>query len=452
MTPATAPADRMPDLDEAGQFKFTPARVAEAERAVAEGRVGVDRYGRREWRDTAAHGLRIVVTGRGGMYQFAGRIDGRPVRKTLGPCRTLTLAEARKLAGELKYNSTAAAKLAPRRKAAAPGEPLQAVWERYIADAEAGRFVARRRLRPATIRSYRGVWGAQLKPHADRPLDWIADNIETIFEPIRAEAPYQANRTLALLRIVFVYAIRKGVWKGSNPVAEAQARGLTRHAEQPRQRVFTDAERRRFLKACDAAPSPWGHLFTFAIETGLRRRALLGLRWSHADIDGGRLVIPQSLLKSAGGGELGIDLTPAAVAVLKAVAGDEEHEADRPIFSWADGRPLTPSPYERAFHDIADKAGLKGLRPHDVRRDVGARLVAAGTPLPIVARILGHSPKSVAMLARTYAPVSDATAKAWMLKATTGKRSTPMVRPVAKRANAKPAASQRPSRAPAAGK
>lgn len=419
MSPKTAPASRAIDLEESREFPLTPGRIADAERAVAGREVSLDRYGRREWRDTDAPGLRIVVTGRGAVFQFAGRIEGKPVRKTLGPCHTLTLAEARKAAGTLKFDTTAAAKLAPRRKAEVAGEPLVAVWDRYIADAEAGRFVARRRLRPDTLRSYRGVWGAHLKQYGDRPLGWIADNIEAIFEPIRSSAPYAANRTLAMLRILFVYAIRRGSWKGSNPVADAQARGLTRHAEQPRQRVFSDAERKRFLKACAEAAQPWGSLFTFAIETGLRRRALLGLRWSHADIEGGRLVIPQALLKSAGGGELGIDLTPAAVAVLQAVRPDEP-DADLPVFAWEDGSPLTPSPYERAFHDIAKKAKLTGLRPHDLRRDVGARLVAAGTPLPIVARILGHSPKSVAMLARTYAPVSDATARAWMMKATTG--------------------------------
>ena len=65
------------DLESCREFPFTPARVAEAERAVAEGAVSVDRWNRREWRDTEAPGLRIVVTGQGGMYQFAGRVAGR---------------------------------------------------------------------------------------------------------------------------------------------------------------------------------------------------------------------------------------------------------------------------------------------------------------------------------------------------------------------------------------
>jgi integrase len=44
-------------------------------------------------------------------------------------------------------------------------------------------------------------------------------------------------------------------------------------------------------------------------------------------------------------------------------------------------------------------AQVKGLRPHDLRRDLGDRLAAVGTPLPIVAKILGHSPASIAMRA-----------------------------------------------------
>jgi integrase len=87
------------------------------------------------------------------------------------------------------------------------------------------------------------------------------------------------------------------------------------------------------------------------------------------------------------------------------------------VFAWADGSQLNSSSYGRAFHDICTAAQVKGLRPHDLRRDLGARLVAAGTPLPIVAKILGHSPASIAMLARTYAPVSDETARKWLLDA-----------------------------------
>jgi len=411
------------ELEESKAFPFTPARVAEAERAVASGAVSVDRWSRREWRDTEAPGLRIVVTGKGASYQYAGRLDGRVIRKTIGPCAIVSLAEARKAVGSLRFDGTAAGRLTPRQRPAGGSPSMLSVWEAYIADAEAGRFVVRRRLRPDTIRSYRGVWGSQLKAYGNRPLAWVAEHIEGIFEPIRAKAPYQANRTLALLRILFVFAMRRGIWKLSNPVADAQARGLTRHVEQPRQRVFSDSERSRFLKACDDRMYPWGLLFTFGLETGLRRKALLGLRWKHADIRGGRLTIPQALLKSSVGGDLGLDITPAALNVLKVLAGRDEPDGERPIFAWEDGRPLTPSPYERAFHAIKAAAGLKELRPHDIRRDVGARLVAAGTPLPIVARLLGISPKSVAMLARTYAPVSDAVAKEWMLKATTGKRS-----------------------------
>lgn len=431
------------DIAQRAEMPFTPQRIRDAERAVAEGEADVDRYGRREWRDTDCPGLRIVVTRRGGTYYFAGRIDGRPERRKLGPTATVDLAEARAAAGTLKFDGTAAAKIAPRKAAAGGAVTLTALWERYEAEAEAGTFAVKRRIRPNTLRSYRGVWNASLADHGGKPLAWAADNIDRIILPLQAETPYAANRALALLSLLFRFAAQRKVWAGANPVADAlRTNRIARHEEKPRQRFMSDSERQRFRAACTDAPEPWGDIFVFAHETGLRKRALLGLRWAHVHAQrkngrfvaaGAALVIPADIMK-AGRSDHGVDLRPDALAALdRRWAAKPEDADDGFVFAWADGSPLTSSPYERAFQDIATAAQVKGIRPHDLRRDLGARLVADGTPLPIVAKILGHSPASIAMLARTYAPVSDQTARKWLLNAT----AIPKAKQAAKRSTAK---------------
>jgi integrase len=415
------------DIAQRGEMPFTPQRIRDAERAVAEGEADVDRYGRRQWRDTECPGLRIVVTRQGGIYYFAGRIDGRVASRKIGDTRTIELHEARATAGSLKYDGTAAARIAPRKAQAGGSITLKALWEQYEAEAKAGTFKVKRKIRENTLRSYKGVWGASLADHGAKPLAWVAENIDRVFLPLQAEAPYAANRALALLSLLFRFASQRHIWLGGNPVAEAlRTNRIARHEEKPRQRFLSDAERQRFRAACTDAPEPWGDLFVFSHETGLRKRALLGLRWSHvhAQRKGGRfvaagaaLVVPADIMK-AGRSDHGVDLRPEALAALERRWAAKPDDADDGfVFAWADGSPLTSSPYERAFQAIATAAQVKGIRPHDLRRDLGARLVAAGTPLPIVARVLGHSPASIAMLARVYTPVGDATARAWLLNA-----------------------------------
>ena len=285
----------------------------------------------------------------------------------------------------------------------------------------------KRKIRPNTLRSYRGVWGASLACHGDKPLAWVADNIAAIFLPLQEKTPYAANRAIAMLSLLFRYAAQRRSWVGVNPVAAALTMSkIARHEERPRQRFLSDAERQRFRQACEAAAAPWGEVFVFAHETGLRRRALLGLLWKHvhAERRHGRfvagkasLVIPAEIMK-AGRSDHSVELRPEAVEALeRRHATRTDDSEDGYVFCWADGTPLNTSSYGRAFHEVCTAAQARGLRPHDLRRDLGARLVAAGTPLPVVAKILGHSPASMTMLARTYAPVADETARKWLLDA-----------------------------------
>jgi integrase len=427
------------DVAGLSEMPFTVQRIRDAERLVAEGEVDVDAYGRRSWRDAETPGLRLVVTRQGGAFYFVGRIDGRAQSRKIGDTRTIELHEAKATAGSLKYDGTAAARIAPRKAIAGGSDTLKDCWESYVAEAERGTFRVKRKIRPNTLRSYKGVWGASLSNHGSKSLVWVADHIDGIFLPLQAKTPYAANRALALVSLLFRYAAQRRSWAGANPVAEALRKNrLARHEEKPRQRFLSDAERKRFRQACEEAPAPWGDLFAFAHETGLRKRALLGLQWKHVHAERRKgkfvgkasLVIPADIMK-AGRSDHCVDLRPDAVAALerryaaRADAGDENEF----VFAWEDGSQLNSSSYGREFHDICTAAQVKGLRPHDLRRDLGARLIAAGTPLPIVAKILGHSPASIAMLARTYAPVSDSTARQWLLDA-------PAI-PKAKRARAK---------------
>ena len=68
-----------------------------------------------------------------------------------------------------------------------------------------------------------------------------------------------------------------------------------------------------------------------------------------------------------------------------------------------DGRPMLPSTVTKAFRRIADKAGLHGVRLHDLHHTHGSLMLQAGVHPKIVSERLGHA--SVNITLDTYSHV-----------------------------------------------
>lgn len=75
----------------------------------------------------------------------------------------------------------------------------------------------------------------------------------------------------------------------------------------------------------------------------------------------------------------------------------------------ADGsRPWRPDSATQAFTRLRDRAGLRGVRLHDLRHAVATRLIRAGVDVRTVAGRLGHA--SAATTLRVYShfvPAAD---------------------------------------------
>lgn len=406
-------------------FRFTPSRIEAACRAVAEGYVQLDSSGRVQWRDADTPSLFLRVTRNGtGTYTLFFKRDGRPIRKAIGPVDVVGLAEAREAAGRLRYDSTTAGKIAPRQRAAARGPTIQEVFDAYIQAAEGGLFkVGRRRqaITDRTAQGYRDTFNATLKQHAGESLAWLADNVVALHQQIGTPAgkgkhakpgrPYQANRMLQTVRNIFTYASSRGWWSTANPCVDPATGGMVaKFAEHARDRILSDEEEERLAEALAGEPAVWRDLFTLALLTGRRMAAVCSMRW--ADVDLGRKVwtVPRDRMKGRKAAH-GLTLDPDAVAILRrrqADAGDEE---------WVFPAIRSPGPitvWKVAWGRIRKAAGLhhkdraRSVRPHDLRRSWGSRLIEAGVPTVTVNAALGNSPSSVSMTAAVYMHVPDA--------------------------------------------
>jgi len=136
-------------------------------------------------------------------------------------------------------------------------------------------------------------------------------------------------------------------------------------------------------------------LLIFLLHTGARLSEALRLDWSHVDLTARRVIF----MNTKNGEHRGVPLNQDAFLALAGLA-----ERDGPVFltpagsAYYDSGGLGGSPIKRAFKTACRRAGIEGLRVHDLRHTFASWLVMSGAPLRTVAELLGH--KTLAMVYR----------------------------------------------------
>jgi integrase/recombinase XerD len=148
--------------------------------------------------------------------------------------------------------------------------------------------------------------------------------------------------------------------------------------------VLAPAEVRRLLDA--GPPGRYRLMFRLAYGCGLRLGEVTHLRV--ADVDGAR----QTLWVRHGKGnkDRGVPLPAELLADLRA-----HWRAHRPpdwLFPGPTGRPLSAAVVQRTFQAARRRAGVRaGATMHTLRHCYATHLLEAGTDLPTLQRLLGHS-------------------------------------------------------------
>lgn len=231
------------------------------------------------------------------------------------------------------------------------------------------------------------------------------------------------NLTLGLLRQALNAAVRDGTLS-RNPAM------LVERIYQPATETdsWTAGEAAAFLAA--TRNHIWAGPLALSLS-GLRRGEVLGSRWADVDLeaDPPRIAVRRSrvqLGRKGGGVSEGqpkslrsrrtVPLAPFAVEALKAtrdlqaerraLAGDAYDDQD---FVCANelGAPPRPETYSIVFHRLADEAGLRRVRLHDLRHTSVTLMLGAGIPVHVVASVHGHDP---AITQRIYAHTHTADA------------------------------------------
>jgi integrase len=212
------------------------------------------------------------------------------------------------------------------------------------------------------------------------PAELTREHVRALHTQIGADTPYEANRVLALLRVVFRFAKEEGFLPENaiNPATEIKP-----YRERSRSRFATKDEIQALVRAIDDEPNIFIRaLVLLYLQTAARKGELLERRWEDVELDRARLRLPDTKT----GEEQFIPLTKTAIAIL---GGLPKLEGNPHIFPGvrAGGHLVNVS---KAWARLLQRAGLRDLRLHDLRRTVGSWMTQAGTDLNAVKDALRH--------------------------------------------------------------
>lgn len=217
-----------------------------------------------------------------------------------------------------------------------------------------------------------------------------------------AAKPYQANRTLEVVSKMFNLAEEWGYRpEGTNP-----RKRIKKYAEQKRERFLSTAELQRVgevLAEMDAERVEMTSAIAatrLLMLTGCRLNEILSLKWRDVQLGAGELRLPDS--KS---GKKVVQLGSAAVEVLRGLKRLDRNPWV--ITGKVDGGRLTD--LQPFWQRVRARAGLNGVRIHDLRHTFASVAAGQGMSLPMIGKLLGHS--QVQTTAR-YAHLAGGTVKA----------------------------------------
>lgn len=334
-------------------------------------------------------GIRVYPGGRKA-YVVSYRHRRRKRLMVIGSATVLSLPEARDRAKKALVAVTDGIDPLAHREADRDAMTFGKLADRYLARAEkkGKRSIAEDRRRiDKQLKPWRGHVVASLTRR----------DVESLHNRIGATAPYEANRTLALLKAMFRLARQQGHVPADWLLP---TEGVAMFPEEKRDRYLRPAEVERLADAIAEETNPHVRgVLWLLFYTGCRKKEALNAQWEHIETDAeGRrtLVLP----KTKSGRVHRVPLSAQALALLDELPRVEGNPYIFP--GKRRGRPLVniSKPWDR----IRERANLPDVRMHDLRRTVGSWLSQSGKDLHLIGSVLNHSDPKVTQV---YAHFED---------------------------------------------
>jgi integrase len=368
------------------------------------------------------YSLQLRAQGTRAFYEVMFRIDGRQVKRRVGPAWVTPAGKPRRgrprdgclgVAGAHDRAREIVAEQAV--KAADPqatGPTFREVALDYM------RWLERvKGAKPSTLADHgyalaepNGTTNGQVMlALGDRPAaDVTPRDVDSLLDALAASgaSPRTINKRRALLGAVFTYGVKRASLPGSPVRAtdkrrEPQRAALDTYSVAEVERLAAalaegrHRDRHAASDATRAEDAQDAELVRVAAYTGLRQGELRALRWR--DVGEGVITVSRALSAGVESGTKGgrvrhVPLVPQAAEALKRLRarGDFSAREELVFCNWR-GRALDPSALVARFKRARDAVGLRPLRFHDLRHTYGSLLATGGVPVTEIQAAMGHA-------------------------------------------------------------
>ncbi len=325
------------------------------------------------YHDSQTPRLNLIITDKGTKtFYLRKAINGTTRRIRLGTFPEITVENARDLAHEVK-TSIAKGQDPHKQQQDARNEPtLSAFFEVYMEK--------HAKVHKKTSDADRTIFDCHLYDTlGKKKLSTITrDDIRALHLRIGETAKYSANRVLSLIRIIFNKAIEWEYYKQENP-----ALYIKPFKEQSRERFLQKDELPRFFNALDDEMNQdMKDYIWMSILTGARKSNVLSMQWDAINFERKEWLIEDS----KNGTPYTVPLVDAVIEILEA---RKRFKVNPYVFHGRGEKGHMVEP-KRAWKRILERAEIKNLRLHDLRRTLGSYQAATGTSLNIIGKSLGQ--------------------------------------------------------------
>lgn len=197
---------------------------------------------------------------------------------------------------------------------------------------------------------------------------------------IKQIKPSSLNRELSTLRHLFNVAKRWKKFFGENPVSEAGLLTVNNNVE----RILTWNEQQRLL---EVSPPHLKNILEFALNTAMRIGEIVSLEWDNINFTANTITIESENSKNKRTEKIPLSSTVRKLLLeLKMKSLDSEY-----VFLNSENKPYQkPDSLNNVYRTALKRAGIEGLRFHDLRHTAATRMIESGISIVSVSKILRH--------------------------------------------------------------
>ena len=254
---------------------------------------------------------------------------------------------------------------------------IEAFAAEHLSTIRSGRAIARQLRREVTP-----AWGHRSIHEITR-----REISSLVFQVAAQRTPNSAHRLLKGIKRFFSWCLGRALLE-SSPALGIQSG----YREVSRDRVLSDEELARVIKAARAIGGPFGGVVEFLALTGQRREEANQMTRDELDLDRRIWTLPASRAKN--GRRHIVHRSEEAVTVLT-----QPHRGQTYIFS------NTPRPYQRFNRSKRRLDAMSGVQDwvlHDLRRTCVSGMARLGVAPHVADKILNHQSGSISGVAAVY--------------------------------------------------